>query len=287
MYTKIGLSQSLDLLVLFLPLYLLTGSVIYLLGKSYNFIHQKRYTPRIIAFIICTFALLLSPIVITFISFLVIPISSSSFGTVVSDNDRLFGIFFIHTYIIIICYTCASIPFGLLLSKFFTNKDIQNSGSGNIGATNVLRTTGKKSLAFLTLILDFAKSFIPLLFISAFLDEKFVLLAIGLSSILGHIFPIWLNFRGGKGVATTLGVYWAYDVFLGFVATLAWIVTFVIFRYSSLSSITMVITTALISYKYGPMPNLLIIIIGLIVIVAHYQNILRLIVGDEKKNNIL
>ena len=189
-----------------------------------------------------------------------------------------------------ICYFIASVPFGLLLSKHFKNQDIKKHGSGNIGATNVLRVAGKK-LALLTLILDFAKSFIPLLLIKKIsnydsipFNKDIIILTIGTSSILGHIFPIWLNFKGGKGVATSLGVYFAYDYYLGLTGCISWFSIFIIFKYSSLASIFMVVSTTIASFIFHSLEvGMIFMIIGLIIIATHQKNILRLIVGIENK----
>ncbi len=132
--------------------------------------------------------------------------------------------YFILFLILIICYFIGSIPFGLILIKLFDNNDLRNIGSGNIGATNVLRT-GNKTLALLTLILDLSKSFIPLLiffklyphpiindfFNLFFVDKIFMMFISGYFFVLGHCFPIWLKFKGGKGIATSLGVILSID----------------------------------------------------------------------------
>ena len=135
--------------------------------------------------------------------------------------------------IIFISYICGSIPFGLILTKAFLKKDIRNVGSGNIGATNVLRG-GNKFLGYLTLLLDIMKAAIPVLYFKNNVPE-FVYIS-GLSAIIGHIFPIWLKFKGGKGVATYLGILLALSVQLGFLFMFTWLVVSLIFKYSSLSS---------------------------------------------------
>ena len=122
--------------------------------------------------------------------------------------------------VIFYSYLSGSIPFGLILTKLFTNKDVRKIGSGNIGATNVLRT-GKKSLAFLVLILDGLKGFLPVflitnLYINNF-EYFFIIIFISSFAILGHIFPIWLKFQGGKGVATYIGFIFSIDYLLGLI----------------------------------------------------------------------
>ena len=130
-------------------------------------------------------------------------------------------------------YLCGSIPFGLILTKIFSKKDIRKIGSGNIGATNVLRT-GNKYLAVLTLILDILKGYIPVV-IALYYFNNFVY-RIALLTMLGHIFPIWLKFKGGKGVATYLGIISALSIQLGLLFIFTWIIVSLIFKYSSLSS---------------------------------------------------
>ena len=136
-------------------------------------------------------------------------------------------------FVIFFSYICGSIPFGLLLTKIFSKIDIRKIGSGNIGATNVLRT-GNKSLAVITLLLDISKGYIPVIICIKYFPE-FVLLS-SLLTFLGHVFPIWIKFRGGKGVATYLGVLFALSIQLGLLFIFTWMTVSLIFRYSSLSS---------------------------------------------------
>ena len=142
-------------------------------------------------------------------------------------------------------YFCGSIPFGLILTKTFSGKDIRDVGSGNIGATNVLRT-GNKYLAFSTLILDILKGYIAVIITKQFFPELLQLSA--LLVFLGHIFPIWLKFKGGKGVATFLGILFALSYSLTLLFILTWITVALIFKYSSLSSIFASITVFVISF---------------------------------------
>ena len=130
-------------------------------------------------------------------------------------------------------YFSGSIPFGLILTKFFDDRDIRNIGSGNIGATNVLRT-GNKYLAVLTLLLDILKGFIPVIITQQHFSELIQLSC--LLAFLGHVFPIWLKFKGGKGVATYLGILFALSVKLGFLFMFTWLIVSLIFKYSSVSS---------------------------------------------------
>ena len=135
--------------------------------------------------------------------------------------------------VILFSYLCGSIPFGLILTKVFIKTDIRKIGSGNIGATNVLRT-GNKYLALITLLLDILKGYLPVIIISQHYPELIYLSS--LLAFLGHLFPIWLKFKGGKGVATYLGILFALSFQLSFLFIFTWLVVSLIFRYSSLSS---------------------------------------------------
>ena len=144
----------------------------------------------------------------------------------------------------ILSYSSGSIPFGLILTKIFANKDLRKIGSGNIGATNVLRT-GNKVLAASTLLLDVLKGYVPVLITKYFFPEflQFSCLLV----FLGHVFPIWLKFKGGKGVATFLGILFAISLELSFLFIFTWSVTSLIFRYSSVSSIFSSLTVFVVS----------------------------------------
>ena len=131
-------------------------------------------------------------------------------------------------------YLSGSIPFGLILTKFFGGQDIRKIGSGNIGATNVLRT-GNKFLAALTLVLDILKGYMPVIISLQYFPELIQLSC--LLAFLGHIFPVWLKFNGGKGVATYLGILLALSIQLGLLFIFTWMVVSLIFKYSSVSSI--------------------------------------------------
>ena len=135
--------------------------------------------------------------------------------------------------VFIFSYLCGSIPFGLILTKLFLKKDIRKIGSKNIGTTNVLRT-GNKFLAATTLIFDILKGYIPVLITMQYFSGSIELSC--LATFLGHIFPIWLKFRGGKGVATYLGVLFALSLQLSLLFMFTWLAISLIFRYSSLSS---------------------------------------------------
>ncbi len=178
-------------------------------------------------------------------------------------------------------YMLGAIPFGLVLCSLAGLGDIRKIGSGNIGATNVLRA-GRKDLAFLTVLLDGGKGAIAVL-IGWCLGPAYAFGA-ALGSILGHNFPVWLKFKGGKGIATTLGVLLALNWPTGIAACLIWLLTALIFRISSLS--------ALVSMALAPVAALVIgepnqvYLIGLIALIAwarHHENIVRLIKGEEPK----
>jgi len=136
-------------------------------------------------------------------------------------------------FIISVSYLCGSIPFGFLLTKFFLKKDIRKMGSGNIGATNVLRT-GNKLIGYSTLTLDVLKAIVPLIIIKFNLPE-FIFIS-SLSIFLGHVFPVWLKFKGGKGVATYVGMLFCINYILGFIFIISWFIVFILSKYSSLSS---------------------------------------------------
>ena len=129
---------------------------------------------------------------------------------------------------IIISYLMGSIPFGLILTKIFLKKDIRDIGSGNIGATNVLRT-GNKIIGYLTLSLDILKAVIPVLYIKFNYPE--LVYVSSLSVFIGHVFPLWLKFKGGKGVATYVGILFSINYILGFVFIASWLIIFFILRY--------------------------------------------------------
>ena len=206
--------------------------------------------------------------------------------------------YFILFLIFIICYLIGSIPFGLILTKLFDNNDLRNIGSGNIGATNVLRT-GNKTLALLTLILDLSKSFIPLFiffklyphpiindfFNLIIIDKIFLVLVFGYFFVLGHCFPIWLKFKGGKGIATSLGVILSIDFFIGLCLLTIWILVFLIFKISSLSAlISSTSFPILIFFKYEKVNLLyLSILLTIFVFFTHRANIIRLLKKEEKK----
>ena len=177
-------------------------------------------------------------------------------------------------------YLLGSIPFGLVLTKIFLKKDIREIGSGNIGTTNVLRT-GKKSLAVATLLLDLLKGYFSIAITFIYFDNLISYSA--LICFIGHIFPVWLKFRGGKGVATYLGVILAlsYKFFLIFGIT--WLVLSFLFRYASLSSIISSLIVFVYSYFFINNFSLILFIFFVIIIYTHRENIVRLKNSEESK----
>ena len=177
-------------------------------------------------------------------------------------------------------YLLGSIPFGLVLTKIFLKKDIREIGSGNIGTTNVLRT-GKKSLAVTTLMLDLLKGYFSIIITFTYFENLISYSA--LICFIGHIFPIWLKFKGGKGVATYLGVILAlsYKFFLIFGIT--WLILSFLFRYASLSSIVSSLIVFVYSYFYIYNFSLILFIFFVIIIYTHRENIVRLKNSEESK----
>lgn len=180
-------------------------------------------------------------------------------------------------------YIIGTLPFGLLLTKVAGLGDIRSIGSGNIGTTNVLRT-GRKDLALLTLVLDGGKGAAAVLIALYFFGPDSALMA-GLGSVIGHLFPVWLRFKGGKGVATTLGVVLGLHFLVGVAACITWLVAAALFRYSSLSALLATAAMPVFSWFIGhdlqlaEMTGLL----ALLVWLRHHDNIRRLLKGEEPK----
>ena len=197
-------------------------------------------------------------------------------------------------------YCIGSIPFGLVLSRLAGYGDIRKIGSGNIGATNVLRT-GNKALALATLILDSGKGIAAIALIFAFNEylccgtspefRASVRLFVGLGAILGHCFPVWLKFKGGKGVATTLGTLLAAVPLVGLIACGTWMLTALISRISSASALmAMAVAPVAAFFLYGLIPAIIAFLIAALVWIRHKDNIKRILNGTEpkigkKKNN--
>jgi glycerol-3-phosphate acyltransferase PlsY len=184
-------------------------------------------------------------------------------------------------YVFFYSYLLGSIPFGLIITKIFLGKDIRNVGSGNIGTTNVLRT-GKKSLAAGTLLFDTLKGYCSILITYNYFNDLIYLS--GLICFIGHVFPIWLRFKGGKGIATYLGVILGISFILGIIFGVTWLVITIIFRYSSLSSILGSISVWIYSiiYSSGELSYFLFFLF-IIIFFTHKENIIRLKNSNETK----
>lgn len=183
----------------------------------------------------------------------------------------------------LLTYLIGSIPFGVVFSKLLGKKDLRANGSGNIGATNAFRVGGKK-LGILTFVFDTLKGAAPLGLITYFYPENVILIAIcAFTAVLGHIFPCWLKFKGGKGVATTLAVLYVFDIMHGLFATAIWIIVFAITRKSSVSSIVMMLCTSMLAYFYLPIElSFSGLLMAFLVIYRHKENISRLLKGQER-----
>ena len=192
----------------------------------------------------------------------------------------------INLFLIIFFYLLGSIPFGLIIPKIFGFGDIRNIGSGNIGATNVLRT-GNKFLALFVLFLDMLKGLIPFIILSFYFNNIDFINKIFIShfAILGHIFPIWLKFKGGKGVATYIGFLFGINLYIGFSFIISWILIAFITRYSSLSSLigSLIAPVYFIFVNNNNYIGIFLFYIFIIITVKHKENIKRLIKKTENK----
>ena len=186
--------------------------------------------------------------------------------------------------ILFISYLIGSIPFGFLLTKIFLKKDIREIGSGNIGATNALRT-GNKLIGYSTLILDISKAVILLLIIKFNFSEYLFISSIAV--FLGHVFPIWLKFKGGKGVAAYVGILFCINIYLAIIFIIVWFVVFVMSKYSSLASMVASLLVPLSSYfLLNDINYYFYIILFLLILITHRENIKRLINNTESKTKI-
>ena len=177
-----------------------------------------------------------------------------------------------------------SIPFGFILTKIFLNKDIREIGSGNIGATNALRT-GKKTLGYSTLTLDILKAVIPVIYVKVFYQD-FLYIA-SLCAFLGHVFPIWLKFKGGKGVATYVGILFSINFYFGIIFAVSWFITFFISKFSSLSSLVgaaSIPVYLLILTQFDQV--IFFTIMFVLIFFTHRENIKRLKNKEETKTKI-
>lgn len=181
----------------------------------------------------------------------------------------------------VLAYLLGSVPFGLVLTRLAGLGDIRKIGSGNIGATNVLRT-GRKGLAAATLLLDGGKGSVAVLIAAAFGPDMAVLAAAGV--LLGHCFPVWLRFRGGKGVATALGAWLALSWPVGLIACGTWLALAALFRYSSVAALAAIAVAPLAAWRIdGPQFAELGVFVAILVWIRHHQNIARLLKGEETR----
>ena len=189
-------------------------------------------------------------------------------------------------YLIIctISYLIGSIPFGFILTKFFLKQDIREIGSGNIGATNALRT-GNKVVGYATLILDIFKAIIPVIYVKINFPELIYIAS--LCAFLGHVFPVWLKFKGGKGVATYIGILFSINILLGMIFISSWFIVFLIFKYSSLSSLIGALSIPIYIFFVGEINNVIFFgIMFVLIFYTHRENIKRLINKEESKTKI-
>ena len=185
--------------------------------------------------------------------------------------------------IIAISYLLGSIPFGLLLTKLFLKKDIREIGSGNIGATNVLRS-GNKFIGYTTLLLDILKAILPVIYLK-FNYPDFIYIS-SLSVFLGHVFPIWLKFKGGKGVASYVGILFGINLIYGFVFGITWIIIFLVSRYSSLSSLIGSLSIPIYLFLTNGNQIIFFGIMFVLIFYTHRDNIKRLKNKEENKTKI-
>ena len=186
--------------------------------------------------------------------------------------------------IIVLCsYLLGSIPFGFMLTKIFLKKDIRDIGSGNIGATNALRT-GNKSLGYTTLVLDISKAILPVLYVK-FNYPDYIFIA-SLSAFLGHVFPIWLKFKGGKGVATYIGILFSINIIFGLIFIISWIIIFLISKYSSLSSLVASLIVPIYLIIFENYNSIFFYIMFVLIFYTHRENVKRLKNKEETETKI-
>ena len=183
----------------------------------------------------------------------------------------------------ILSYLMGSIPFGFILTKIFLKKDIRDIGSGNIGATNALRT-GNKSLGYGTLFLDVIKAVIPVIYVK--LNYPDYIFIASLCVFLGHVFPIWLKFKGGKGVATYVGILFSINLTIGFIFTGVWFFTFLTSKYSSLASLFGSLSVPIYLFFFTNQNLVFFSIMFILIFYTHRENVKRLKNKEENKTKI-
>ena len=189
-----------------------------------------------------------------------------------------------YLFIGIASYLMGSIPFGLVLTRIFLKKDVREIGSGNIGATNVLRT-GNKLIGYSTLILDITKAVVPVIYVKINFPELIYIAS--LCVFLGHVFPIWLKFKGGKGVAPYVGILFSINILFGIVFTISWVIVFLLFKYSSLSSIIGSLSIPVYLLITNQINNVFFFgIMFVLILFTHRENIKRLKNKEESKTKI-
>ncbi len=196
-------------------------------------------------------------------------------------NDEL-----ISALAVAISYLIGAIPFGLLFTRLFAGIDVRTVGSGNIGATNVLRASGKKA-AIMTLLADALKGFLPVLLVQLLIRSDVTTVLSGAAAVLGHNFPVYLKFKGGKGVATSFGVVLAVAPWIGLACLVIWLLTALLWRYSSLSALIAFACYPIITFIKSQPPErtygALALFIFAMIYYRHRENIKRLIAGEEPK----
>ncbi|WP_406848676.1 glycerol-3-phosphate 1-O-acyltransferase PlsY [Wolbachia endosymbiont (group B) of Melanostoma mellinum] len=184
--------------------------------------------------------------------------------------------------VFVLSYILGSIPFSLIIAKI-NGINLREVGSGNIGATNVART-GNKRLAVLALFLDSLKGFVGVYTAQQFCDNNdFYIYVSAILAVLGHMFPIWLRFNGGKGVATTLGVLVALNISIALAFVFVWPIVFFIFRYSSLASLAANAAAVIASFFFQKELFLILLTVAILIFLKHYKNIANLLQGRERK----
>ena len=187
-------------------------------------------------------------------------------------------------WLVVAGYLLGSIPFGLLIARASHGVDVRRVGSGNIGATNVLRTAGKGAAA-LTLLLDLLKGWAPVALARSLGEPDVLVAAVGLAAFLGHVYPIFLGLRGGKGVATFLGVLFALNVTAAVVVAAVWLLTAAVVRYSSVAAIVAsAMSPVFIWVVDGRLPYIVLaVVLAGFIVVRHRENLRRLMAGDESR----